>query len=221
MGDIVSFAPVRALDSDGYPVAAAKAFFYESGTTTPVVVYSDSAETIAHPVPLVANGAGIFPSVFRSGVSLKVVIADHDGVTLPGFPLDPAFTVSVGGSGASDISFSATAEIPANNVQDAIERVQLNLVAPLAANGLGVTGDSVDIGNLDAINKPSGMGRFTASTTGTRPTGVGSGDSGTVWTFRETSQNAIMFLAKRGEAKVYSRALSAGVWGAWSDPSVV
>jgi len=129
MGDLVTFSPVQILDANGDPVPGAKAFFYQSGTTTPITVYSDNEEEVPHPTPVVANAAGVFPEVFRTGVTIKAVITTADDVVL--YTLDPVTTASIGGSAASQISFAATTNIPENTVQKAIERVQVNMEGPL------------------------------------------------------------------------------------------
>lgn len=129
MSDISRFSPIRALDRDGYPVPGALATFFLSGTTTPQVVYADQALTIAHPVPLEADATGTFPQVF-SAVAIKTIMTDPDGVVLPGYPMDPTPRLATG-SGASQVSFSPTADIPAVNVQQAIEQ----LTAQIAASG--------------------------------------------------------------------------------------
>ena len=59
MSDLISFNPVRALDANGSPVPGAQAFFYTSGTTTPVTVFSDDAEQTPHPSPLLADAEGV------------------------------------------------------------------------------------------------------------------------------------------------------------------
>ena len=128
MSDLISFNPVRALDANGNPVAGARAFFYTSGTTTPVTVFSDAAEQTPHPSPLLADAEGVFPPVFRSGQPIKVDVQTPGGESLNGFPLDPVLTVPASGAAASQVSFEPTEEIPGTNVQDAIDRVQENLV---------------------------------------------------------------------------------------------
>jgi hypothetical protein len=51
-------------------------------------VFSDIAGTIAHPSPLLANAAGVFPQVFApKGVNVKAVVATSAGATL--YTLDP------------------------------------------------------------------------------------------------------------------------------------
>lgn len=126
MADQINIAPLRALDSNGLPVPSALATFYLSGTSTLQTVYADAAGTVPHPQPLVADIAGIFPQIF-SNVNLKVTVATPLGAVLPGYPIDPAYKTAIGGTGASAITFSPTADVPVSTVQAAIERVQTNL----------------------------------------------------------------------------------------------
>jgi hypothetical protein len=118
----------RALDLEGDPVPGARAFFFKSGTSTPFRVYADRAATVRHPIPLVADGAGIFPEVFtRSSELVKVIVQDAAAVMLPGYPIDPVVSLSADEGAASQIGFDPTEEIPEDNVQEAIERVQENI----------------------------------------------------------------------------------------------
>lgn len=124
MADTLQFNATRAFDVNGNAVAGAEAFFYLSGTTTPVTVYADSDETAAHPVPLVADASGTFPLVFSSGTAaIKVVVTDSAGANLDGYPIDPVVAVPVAGQGAGAISFAPSANNSATNVQDAIDLV--------------------------------------------------------------------------------------------------
>jgi microcystin-dependent protein len=64
--------------------AGAKAYFFDAGTTTPQIVYTDAALSIPHDHPVVADGVlGTFPAVFLvAGGSYHLRITDADGVTL-------------------------------------------------------------------------------------------------------------------------------------------
>lgn len=161
MSDIVSFLPVRAVDANGSPVSGAKAYFYDTGTTTPITVYANEAETTAHPSPLVANSSGIFDPVYRSGKTIKVLVTDADDVTLPGYPIDPVITVGASDSSASEIGFSPTNDIAATNVQAAVEAVQGNL------NALGITaaGEAL-INDASAADQRTTLGLGTAAVAG-------------------------------------------------------
>lgn len=48
----------------GVRAAGAKAYFYESGTTTPRSTFQDAALTTPHTVPVVADGYGRMPAIF-------------------------------------------------------------------------------------------------------------------------------------------------------------
>lgn len=213
MSDIVAFSPVRALDRDGIPAPGALASFTLSGTTTPQPVYTDGTLTVAHPDPLEADANGVFPPVF-SAVALRCTVTDADGVTLPGFPVDPV-TIIPTGSGADQITFTPTGSIPETDVQAAIERVQANLVAPLLAGGIGVTGNTDILASLNATNIPSGAYRFDGTTAGTFPAGVVASGGGTVTLWRETATEASMELTARGQNFTWQRTLTGGVYGAW------
>lgn len=117
----------RALDANGDPEPGAKAWFYNTGTTTAQTVYSDTALATAHTQPVVADSDGVFPQVFGVGsTALKVVLANAAGVPLPEGTLDPVPTSTISTSSAGSIPFAATANIPQTNVQSAIEYVDTN-----------------------------------------------------------------------------------------------
>lgn len=109
-----------ALDANGDTVASAQAFFYETGTTTPLTVYSDEAATVPVSQPLLADSAGVFAATFATQI-VKLDIQTPGGVSLAGFPSDPHYKAPSGSSAASGVSFSPTTENPETNVQDAIE----------------------------------------------------------------------------------------------------
>lgn len=214
MSDIIFPSPVRAVDGNGNPVPGARAYFYVSGTSTPATVFADASENVPHPSPLVADAAGVFPPVYKGGQPLRVLVTDADGVTLPGFPIDPVLTAPAGGGAAQTISFDPTPQIPVTNVQAAIEQVQANLVAPLLAGGIGVVGNADVLANLDATNTPSGFYRWTDTATGTLPVGW-SGETGIVYLLRETASNALQFIARRDIQQMWWRRLTEGAWSSW------
>lgn len=172
--------PIRALDEAGNPVAAAEAFFFRSGTTTPLVTYEDSAGVTAHPVPLLADSDGVLPPIYNtSSFALKVDIRDPvTGISLPGYPIDPCIVSSDGSIAAVDVTFSATATIPQTNVQAAIEAVDANWRN--AKTGIDddiVSGTAGTDGNLaqwngdgDLVDGPTPTGIDTGVVTGTAGT---------------------------------------------------
>lgn len=113
MGVKVDFSQLRAFDQNGDPVAGALAYFYAVGTTTPVTVYTASDNMTAHPSPLVADAAGVFPAVWARG-EVKVNVTTALGATVPGYPQDPAMSVAYGAAGAKTFTFATLAEFRAD-----------------------------------------------------------------------------------------------------------
>lgn len=129
MASSVFFPPNKAVDTNGEPSSGAKAYFYETGTTTPLSTYSDAALTTLNAVPVVADSSGMFPEIFTDGsVDVKADIFDANDVRLPGFPLDPCIFKGEGSS-ASSISFTPTERISATDVQAAIVEVDASVEA--------------------------------------------------------------------------------------------
>lgn len=158
MSEQISFNALRAFDADGLPAGGAQAFFYETGTTTPVTVYAESALTTPLASPLVADADGYFAQVFSNGaVQIKCVIKDALDVVLN--TLDPVI-VSFTSSAATSVTFTPTVAIPQTNVQAAIEQVQTNVDAVQASvDGLGTasTKDTqTTISDTDLIIPTSG-----------------------------------------------------------------
>lgn len=119
MSDVLSFNPSRALDANADGSPGALAYFYDAGTTTLRTVYADSALTIPHASPLVANAAGIFPQVYVDGAAVKAAVQNAGGATL--YTLDPAVKVAASGATAAQISFAPSTAAPYTNVQAAID----------------------------------------------------------------------------------------------------
>lgn len=78
----------QILDTNGDPVSGGKAYFYDEGTTNDKTVYQESAESTAHPQPVVADGNGFFPPIYFSGTA-RVVFKDASDVALPNGDFDP------------------------------------------------------------------------------------------------------------------------------------
>src|SRR5688572_22748268 len=72
-----------ALDDDANSMAGALAYFYQTGTTTPQAVYSDSALTTQHSNPVVADAAGRWAKIYlnpNATANYRVRITDSSGV---------------------------------------------------------------------------------------------------------------------------------------------
>lgn len=72
-----------ALDSDGNPISGATWNFYNTGTTTPRNVFSDSALTVSLGSVLTADAAGRFAVAFVDDANpLRAILKDAGGATL-------------------------------------------------------------------------------------------------------------------------------------------
>lgn len=123
MADQAIYAPMRVFDANGDPVPGARATFYASGTLTQIDIWSDAAGSILAMNPVVADGDGYMPQRFVDEPA-KVVLTDAEGATL--WTLDPVSTTPTDFGSAAVIGFSPTANIPASNLQSAVEMVDSN-----------------------------------------------------------------------------------------------
>lgn len=212
MSDLLDFSPPGQTT---FTLSAARARFYDAGTTTLRTVYTDQSETVPHPSPLIADASGRWPQAFVSGGPVKVVVTQADEST--GYTLDPCEKVAASGAGASAISFEPTVDLPFTNVQDAIEGAAASAATGFTPFGLGVTGSVALIANLNDAATASGQYRFDATTTGTFPTGVAAADTGAVRVERETSGSAWMWLYHDTTDRVFIRRMTSSVWGTWRE----
>lgn len=94
------------VDLNGVLAARAKAFFYDPGTTTARTVYTDSALSVPHSHPVVADGVGRFPAVYLPFGDFRVRATDENGAVLfeaDGVSnTDPATGGGGGGGGSTD-----------------------------------------------------------------------------------------------------------------------
>lgn len=125
MADQVRFLPQRALDANNNPVTptladSPKAYFYASGTATLIDIYDADGTPLAN--PLLSDANGVFVPVFADG-DVRVIVKDAAGVTLPGYPLDPAPKAPIFGAAAGAISFAPQDNLPRDTVQLALEFV--------------------------------------------------------------------------------------------------
>ena len=79
------FAPpyMTVFDTDGNPVSGAKLYFYQTGTTTPVSIYSDADLTTPLANPVVADSAGRHAPVYLdSAVTYRCKVTDTANNTI-------------------------------------------------------------------------------------------------------------------------------------------
>lgn len=87
--------PSRALDNNADPYAGAKAFFYQTGTTTLQSVFTTAALSVAHANPVIADSSGKFPNIYmNSTLDYRVVIKNStESVTL--HDIDPVNNTAI------------------------------------------------------------------------------------------------------------------------------
>lgn len=154
MSKLWNEAPTPIFGFNGMPAAGALVYFFVSGTTTPLVVYQDSALTTPWGAgipgaPVVANAAGYFPPIFlpygdyglRVTNAFGVALFAADGISNPA-PVDRS------GSGVDPDLLKKTG--------DWQWRLQLgNEPGWVRANGLtigGPTSGATERANLDTLN---------------------------------------------------------------------
>ncbi len=147
----------RALGANGDPVSGALAYFYETGTSTPLAMYSDEGLTTLHDVPLEADSAGVFAQVFYDGATaVKVDVQTPAGASLPGYPIDPAYVIPTDSGAASAVTFSPITDNAATDVQTAIEnenaRIDAINSAKSGSDASFISGTAGTAGNLAEWN---------------------------------------------------------------------
>lgn len=75
----------QSIDQNGLPREAALAYFYASGTSTPITVYTTGAYSVAHTNPVESVSGGLFPAIHVNpsvNSTYKLVLIDADGTTV-------------------------------------------------------------------------------------------------------------------------------------------
>lgn len=94
----------RATDANSNPLAGAKWYFYATGTTTPLSVYTTAALNVAHANPVVADSGGQFaPIYFDAEQIYRGVLKTAAGATLRDIdPINPGIINQLGQPGGSN-----------------------------------------------------------------------------------------------------------------------
>lgn len=105
---------------------------YETGTTTPVATYSDTALSVANTNPVIADSSGRFGDVFVADNSLiKLVVTDADDVTIfEADPVDPKqFSISdfdpaplgvIGGTLGTNVAYTLLPTTPISSYKNTL-----------------------------------------------------------------------------------------------------
>ena len=87
MAQLFHLSGQTLVDGNGAPYALAKAYFYETGTTTPKTTYSNAGLSSSNTNPVVADANGRFGDIYLIAGRYKVVYATSADVTID--TLDP------------------------------------------------------------------------------------------------------------------------------------
>lgn len=106
------FQPIPFIvDGNGVPLSGAKYYFYESGTSTPIDTYSNSALSTPNTNPVVADSAGRLGDVFLAADSYRILIKDANDNTID--DIDP-YDVSSGSSFGDGLDTDSGGDIVAS-----------------------------------------------------------------------------------------------------------
>lgn len=81
VGALTPITRWQILDN-GLIAPGAKAYFYASGTSTPLAVYTDAALTVAHAHPVVADAEGVLPVIYLQALAYRLLVTDSTGATI-------------------------------------------------------------------------------------------------------------------------------------------
>jgi hypothetical protein len=96
---LVTLPVLRFVDSAGAPLAFAKLYAFESGTSTPKPLYTSPAGTTMHPHPAVADGAGQLVAYAITDEAYTLDLFDENDVHQDDWPID-TYTVISNASGS-------------------------------------------------------------------------------------------------------------------------
>lgn len=78
---VQTYSPI--IDGLGQPYVNAEVRFYQAGTTTPAVVYTDAAFSVPHAQPIKADARGVLPPIYLSpSLGYRVITFAPDGTEL-------------------------------------------------------------------------------------------------------------------------------------------
>lgn len=143
VGALTPITRWQILDN-GTPAAGAKLYTYASGGNTPLAVYTNSALTVAHTNPVVADAEGVLPVIYMQAASYRFFITDANGVTIFAAQdgiYDFAQVQLVASSGSSLIGFIQAGSGAVARTAQAKMRERIS-AADFGATGDGVTDDT-------------------------------------------------------------------------------
>jgi hypothetical protein len=144
MAAIFQLPRATVFDTDGIVIAGAKLSFFDSGTTTPRTVYSDSSLSTAISQPVVADSSGRFAVIYMQTGAYKMVLADADDVTI--YTADNLDSGIPAGSGALAIGDGGTGATTAAGARTALGVAAQSDVDTLSSDVAAIQGQITDVG---------------------------------------------------------------------------
>lgn len=143
-------------DANGVPYSGAKLYFYQSGTTTPITVYQDSAKATPHANPVVADSAGNFAEIFVDTDPFKFVLKTSADVTLETVDAIPLLAgASIVGGDLTALEALASTGMLARTASNTFALRTITGTAPVTvSNGNGVSGNptiAIDVATTTQI----------------------------------------------------------------------
>lgn len=141
MAQFVNPSIAQLYDASGNPYAGGKCYIYQTGTTTPLSLFSNEALSVAASNPLVADSAGIFPTVYIAQTKFKAVFTTSADVTIK--TVDPVYSIGLSDNiDGGDVIFDGSGiGYSSDNVQDAIEEAAGEISGRIAASTMTTRGD--------------------------------------------------------------------------------
>lgn len=151
MATLYNPSVVQPQNSSGVPLAGAKLFFYQTGTTTEITVYQDDDLSSPRTNPVISSASGIFPPIYLRETEFKVVLKDASDVTIQ--TVDPAYGTVSGSSitGASGL-FATRTEATNSSLVSAPDYIR--------TAGYSAAGDGGGALYKKVASEPSHAGKF-------------------------------------------------------------
>jgi hypothetical protein len=145
MAQLFHLSGQTLVDGNGAPYAAAKAYFYETGTTTPKTTYSNAGLSSSNTNPVVADADGRFGDIYLIAGRYKVVYATSADVAID--TLDPV-------DGTSQLITAASAPATTYPFLRYYNTTDGNVYRRNAANSAWINEGPVDaIGNAATVSE--------------------------------------------------------------------
>lgn len=138
MASELFYLPGRsAINLSGFVASGAVLSFFETGTSTPLAVYSNAGLTSSLGTTVTANAAGKFPDIYLDDAEIYRVRCVQNGVTL--FDVDPYYPGSAAEATDELIEASLEAQIAADIALAASGPIYATTAAGIAAVADGAT----------------------------------------------------------------------------------